>query len=330
MRGNFFARVDSLEVVDRLEVQPFRLTEDGIHYTVLLSVSGRLERALFYREAAILTVVDAMQDNDLLSVYTVGSEALPVFEFVRRDDVDAQLIRDIVTTEDSPNLIDSITGMVMRTRNIPEEARETIQRQVAIVISDGRDVDSRFDRETLLRRASEASIPIYSLGISVFGANLEFLNGISDQTGGSYQFVSQAQYDQIADRVGRMMRQVQQGYVLTFRVTEIPADDDFHQLMIGVAEREAELNSYKNFIAVRVPFPLWLRITLAAAAAVFLIVLVIVLIIHRRRERKKMGITKRKCPDCKRRMKDDWEFCPFCKYLPSKKKRRKNKEEEAA
>jgi exosome complex RNA-binding protein Csl4 len=56
--------------------------------------------------------------------------------------------------------------------------------------------------------------------------------------------------------------------------------------------------------------------------------LVLLIIILTRMNRKKLGITKRRCPECKRRMKDDWDDCPFCKYMPKKQKKEKKKEED--
>ncbi|WP_157703196.1 VWA domain-containing protein [Alkalispirochaeta alkalica] len=319
VRGNFQARVDAQDPLERLRVESFRLSEEPIAYSVLLSVSGRLERALYYREEAILSIMDVMNDEDRLSVYTVGTEALPVFEYKTREEINTEAIREITVTDDSPNLYDAITGVYMRKRN---EALRHIDRKVIIVISDGRDANSRFDRDTLLRRAAEVNVPIYSLGVSVIGANLERLSGLSDATGGSYQFVLQNQYDQIPSRVRRMMQQIHHGYVLGFRVRGVPADDEYHQLMIGVIDREIELRAFKNFVARRVPFPFWLRILIVCIAVATVLLLMVFLFFYRRAERRKMGITKRKCPDCKRRMKDDWEFCPFCRYIPPKKKRK--------
>ena len=40
-----------------------------------------------------------------------------------------------------------------------------------------------------------------------------------------------------------------------------------------------------------------------------------------------MGITKRRCPDCGNIMKDSWEDCPFCIYMPDLKKKRKSRKE---
>jgi hypothetical protein len=40
-----------------------------------------------------------------------------------------------------------------------------------------------------------------------------------------------------------------------------------------------------------------------------------------------MGITSRRCPECNNRMKDSWDSCPFCRYLPNIKKKKAKKEE---
>ena len=69
-----------------------------------------------------------------------------------------------------------------------------------------------------------------------------------------------------------------------------------------------------------------MKIVILIGAVVLILVLILLMILGRIRLRKSLGITKRRCPECKRRMKDDWEFCPFCRYLPPKKKRKKSEE----
>lgn len=326
VRGNFQVRVDAEEPIQQLRLESFLFTEQPVYYSVILSASGRMGPSLYYQKEAVLALVDQMHERDRISLYTVGAEAIPVFQRVAPHEVDPEVVRGLEVTEDVPNIIDSLTGLVMRTQH---EDMADVERKVIIALSDGRDNNSRFDRDALLRRATDYSIPVYGIGVGVFGDNLEFVNAISDATGGSYQFVSSQNYEQLPNRMRRAVRQIQQGYVLRFRVAGIPADDDYHQLMVRVTHREDEITAYRNFIATRVPFPMWLRITLIILAVVLLIALFVVLWLYRRAQRRRMGISKRKCPDCRRRMKDDWEFCPFCRYLPpGKKRRRKRKQEE--
>ena len=119
-------------------------------------------------------------------------------------------------------------------------------------------------------------------------------------------------------------------YVLTFRSRGVKADDAFHQLMIQVDDKELSIQGFRNFKAVKNPFPFWMKLVLAGIAFLLLVLILFLMIFSRIRLRKKLGITKNKCPECKRRMRDDWEFCPFCRYLPPKKNKRKKRKEESA
>ena len=84
---------------------------------------------------------------------------------------------------------------------------------------------------------------------------------------------------------------------------------------------------FKNFFAPKVPMPLWLKILIGSLSLAALVLLIIMILILRKKARQRIGITNRKCPVCKRKMKDDWDECVFCKYLPKKKKKNKKKEE---
>jgi hypothetical protein len=308
VRGNFLTRVDAEPPIDDLKVDSFLFTDEPVYYSLLISVSGRMTSALYYQKEAVLALLDQMKDNDRISLYTVGAEAVPVFQRLKKDEVDVELVRGLEVGEDVPNILDSLTGLVMQTQN---EEVEDIDRKVIVAFSDGRDANSRFDRETLLKRSTDLGVPIYSIGISVFGDNLDFLNNVSNQTGGSYQFVRANNYAGLPALAERVVTQVSQSYVLNFTVQGVPADDEYHQLMLQVNKSDKELVTYRNFIAVKVPFPLWLQIVILASVLILVAGGIVFLWFFQQSQRKALGISDRRCPDCGRRMKDDWIFAPF-------------------
>ena len=96
---------------------------------------------------------------------------------------------------------------------------------------------------------------------------------------------------------------------------------------VSILERDAEGKGQRTFLAVKLPVPRWLQITIAVVVIIFIIAFIVLIIIGKIKKRRAMGITKRKCPVCGNRMKDSWDFCPFCRYLPDIK-RKKNKKDD--
>ena len=86
----------------------------------------------------------------------------------------------------------------------------------------------------------------------------------------------------------------------------------FHRFYMSIGQPfEVALFFLKTYIY---PYPM-LTLGMPKESAIF----------QKIRKRRSIGITRRKCPDCKNIMKDSWETCPFCKYLPEIKLRKKKK-----
>ena len=81
----------------------------------------------------------------------------------------------------------------------------------------------------------------------------------------------------------------------------------------------------KTFIATKLPVPKWLKILVLVLVLIVILLLIFFILFSKVQRRKSMGITKRKCKDCGSIMKDNWDYCPFCKYLPEIKKKGKKR-----
>jgi hypothetical protein len=147
------------------------------------------------------------------------------------------------------------------------------------------------------------------------------LNEIADSSGGSYIYARNLK--DIPGGLKKIYRRITQCYVIRLEIEGVPADNLPHSLELTVDESEAWGRGAKTFIAVKNPLPRWVKWAAAGAALLFILLCVFIRIFLRMRARKRMGITRRRCPVCKRRMKDSWDDCPFCRYLPPKKQKRK-------
>jgi hypothetical protein len=203
-------------------------------------------------------------------------------------------------------------------------ARRETRRKAVIMICDGRDQGSRFTKDQLAAVLGESEIPVYAVGIRVLNTqSLSVLNEIADSSGGSYIYARSLK--DIPGSLKTIYRKITRVYLISLRVKNIPADDLPHTLELTVDERDAWGKGTKTFIAVKNPLPPWVKWAAAGGVFLFVLVCVVLHIAVRTGKRKRMGITRRRCPACKRRMKDSWDECPFCKYLPQKKRKPKEK-----
>ena len=172
---------------------------------------------------------------------------------------------------------------------------------------------------------TEVGVPVYCLGIRVLGTqSLSSLHEMTELTGGAYQF-SPRLSDIPATLRGLSLR-ITQPYVINLRARSLRADNLAHVLEVAVNERDSAGRGQRTFVAVKVPVPRWVRLLIAITALVVIAALVVISLVRRTIKRKRMGIARRRCPDCRARMKDTWDSCPFCRYLPNiKKKKKKDK-----
>jgi hypothetical protein len=321
--GLFKFRIDSMDADVRANIIPFSMKELPIDYSIVFSNNGIMEgEPLDFQKNAILQFIDSMKDTDRLSLYTIGEEANVIFEEQDKASIDPALINSVEVTSLQPRIYDSIINVMRKVQ------RRRSERKIVIIISDGRDQNSRFTKDQLNTVLAEVETPIYSLGIRVLNTqSLSNLNEMADLTGGTYLYVPQV--SQIPESLKRINGKITQPYIVNLRVRNLKADNLPHVIEVGINERDFAGKGQKTFIAVKVPVPRWVRWVILGAALFFIIVLIVLSIIFRIRKRKRMGITRRRCPDCHALMKDSWDYCPFCKYMPNvkKKKKKKNKKE---
>jgi hypothetical protein len=314
VRGSFSVLVDGQEIKDRLDVAGFQYTEEGISYMLLIAANGLMEgEPLEAEKQAAVDLSEFLREQDELSVYTYADEVKPIFEFQKKNESLVQKINKIDVMGSNPHLFDVLVQAARRL----DESR--ISRKVIIIMSDGRNIGSRFTQEKLLEVLDEKNIPVYGIGVKLMsGQNLYQIAQISEHTGGGYIYADTL--ENIPSSMRQTHNQVSLGYVLKFKINHVPADNNQHILEVVARDKGSEDSFFKNFTAVKVPISIIVIIILAVISIIIIVVIIILFILRLRRIRKELGISKRKCPKCNRLMKDEWDECQFCKYLPPKKK----------
>lgn len=318
--GLFSFRIDTADIKAKTKITPFSMAEERVDYTILLSNNGIMEgEPLDFQKNAVLKFVELMNDDDTLSVYTIGEEAGAVCENVGRKQFDSAVVNKIEISDAQPRLYDSIVNLVRKVE------QKGVRRKVMIILSDGRDQNSRFTKAQLEETLGRAGIPVYTVGMRILSnQTLSTLDEISQLTGGSYYY--SPRISSLPDNVKHVVECVKQCYVIKLKVKGLKADNQPHILEVRVDERDSEGRGQKTFTAVRHPVPKWLMLVFLVVALLVVVAAIVLMIVARIARRKAMGITRRKCPDCGAVMKDSWETCPFCRYMPELKKKRKNKD----
>lgn len=319
--GLFSFRIDTEEAKVVSKITPFSMLEESVDYTILVSNNGIMEGEPFdFQKNAILKFVELMNDNDTLSVYTIGEDAGTVIENTTRKTFDSAVINKIELSDAQPRLYDSIINLLRKVE------QKKAKRKIIIILSDGRDQNSRFTKDQMMETLSNSGCPIYTVGMKVLSnQHLSNLDEISQITGGTYYYTPR--FKDLPESLKRVIECIKQSYVIKLKVKSVKADNQIHLLEVKVEETESVGKGLKTFVAVKHPVPKWVKILLLIVAILLVIAGILLAILRRISKRKKMGITKRKCPDCGNIMKDSWEDCPFCKYMPDLKKKRKSRKE---
>lgn len=322
---NFVVRVDGrIQERLRIEVKPFAYAEEGVDYHVLLSANGLMEgEPMDMQRKAVTFLYENMKEKDTLSFYIFGEQFERVFMTKKKDEIQADLITKTKILGMNPGMYDAISNTVKEAA-----AKGTNSKKVLIIMSDGRNVGSTFDFQQTLDLLKQHDIPLYSLGFVVTsGKNLSTLNALSNQSGGRYVYAGR-NLTGLHSRMKYLNDLIVQSYVLSFKIKGVDPDDMDHSLDIEVNHEGRQGNYKKLFKAHKVPLQTWVKVVIVICIILLIIILIIIFIVARKKQRKKMGITNRRCPECRRRMKDDWDECVFCKYLPPKKKKKNKKNKE--
>ena len=319
--GLFSFRIDTEEAKVVSKITPFSMLEESVDYTILVSNNGIMEGEPFdFQKNAILKFVELMNDNDTRSVYTIGEDAGVVLENTTRKTFDSAVINKIELSDAQPRLYDSIINLLRKVE------QKKAKRKIIIILSDGRDQNSRFTKDQMMETLSNSGCPIYTVGMKVLSnQHLSNLDEISQITGGTYYYTPR--FKDLPESLKRVIECIKQSYVIKLKVKSVKADNQIHLLEVKVEETESLGKGLKTFVAVKHPVPKWVKILMLIVAILLVIAGILLAILRRISKRKKMGITKRKCPECGNIMKDSWEDCPFCKYMPDLKKKRKSRKE---
>ncbi len=301
--------------VGKVGVAVFKNTNEGVNYNIVFPMN--LQRATMSIQAtAIINFVDLLTEKDKISIYTMGDTVAPVCEDVAKDAFQVDTISTYEgNAEKAPRIYDSLQALVNRV------AKKEGDRKVIIVVSDERDNNSMTPARQFMTGIEQANIPIYTIGIRAPSTSTQVrMEDISYATNGKYYYTPMIR--DLSSTLAKVIDVVSESYILDFRAKIGPigflkgGDGNLHDLVLEVDVRDGHGSNAKKFTAIKKAIPIYLWIAIGVLIVLILIVIIMVSLLSKKRNRETMGITDRRCPDCGNRMKDSWDECPFCKYLP--------------
>ncbi|HAL18855.1 MAG TPA: hypothetical protein DCO86_04455 [Spirochaetaceae bacterium] len=301
--------------VGKIGVSVFKNTSEGVNYNIVFPVN--LQKATMSIQAtAIVNFVDLMTEKDKISIYSMGDTITPVVEDVAQKEFQADMISTFEGSADkAPRIYDSLQALV----NLV--AKKDSDRKVIIVVSDERDNNSITPARQFMTAIEQANIPIFTIGIRAPSTSTQVrMEDISYATNGKYYYTPMIR--DLSSTLSKVIDVVSDSYILDFRakigvIGFLKGGDGLlHDLSLEVDVRDGYGRSAKKFTAIKKTIPIYLWIGIGIVVIIVVIIAVMVSLLSKKKSRESMGITDRRCPDCGNRMKDSWDECPFCKYLP--------------
>ncbi len=291
----------------RLNAVPFKFSREGVHLAVVLMASGVMKgQPLENEKKAVLHLASKLSPHDQMTILAYGDRVETVSSANDKKEDRRIKIRKMNTFGDEVTLYDALW------QALETLSKSTVQRKAILVITDGRNSGIILTKAELQQRIKKSNIPIYAIGYTLLsGSYLPQIKSIAESSGGAYLFA--AKESLLSQNVLNILNQIQKGFVIKFRSRGIQGDGQMHQLTLKNTLGGKEVVGTKGFLAIAKPLTFWqkvLRIVLIVLAA-SLIILALVWFLT-----APVPGYKRRCPACKRVMKDDWDECLFCKYTP--------------
>ncbi|MBN2005455.1 MAG: VWA domain-containing protein [Anaerolineae bacterium] len=138
--------------------------------------------------------------------------------------------------------------MVRALRFTSEISKEPVGRRAVVVITDGGDVGSRYNDQTVIDVANRLKVPVYAIGYTGQNRNYDrSLNEIANRTGGDYQNTpDSADFEAFLDDVRQTMSK---HYLLTYHTDSLQSGRQILEVrvdasgMVGTASRVFEVGS---------------------------------------------------------------------------------------
>ncbi|MCM2270336.1 MAG: VWA domain-containing protein, partial [Thermoanaerobaculia bacterium] len=236
--------------------EAFRIAEDGvpqsltrfervenlpIHVAVLLDVSASMEPSLpAARDAALRFFHEAVTPKDRAALIPFNDRpTLAVRMTNRQEDLGAGLAG--LKAERGTALYDSVVFSLFYFNGIKGQ-------RALLVLSDGKDENSRFRFDQTLDFARRAGVAIYTIGLDIPRSELEtrkILRTLADETGGRSFFVKGA--DELSPIYAAIQQELRSRYLLAYQSTNTERSLKFRTIEVLVDGAGLEAKTLRGY-----------------------------------------------------------------------------------
>jgi Ca-activated chloride channel family protein len=221
---------DNFEVFDDGKSEPitnFETSGQSLSCGILLDTTGSMAEALPRVKNSIVKLIDAIDQQDSVAIFTFDSQLSVRQEFT----TDKQAAkRAILRTraEGQTALFDALA----------EAAQEVAARpgkKVLIVFTDGDDNASALNATAAIGRAKKLGIPLYAIaeGEATRSHNLrKILDELSERTGGAaYQVKKPAEIEEVFEKIAEDLKHL---YMIAYQPPAAAGDSKWHKIEVAV------------------------------------------------------------------------------------------------
>jgi Ca-activated chloride channel family protein len=246
---------DDRPVAD-LPEELFSVTEDGvpqtlvrferlenlpIHAAVLLDVSASMEPNLSVaRDAALQFFRDAIQPRDRAALIPFNDRPTLAVKMTNKLETLAGGLAGL-KAERGTALYDSVVFGLFYFNGLKGQ-------RAMLVLSDGKDENSRFTLDQTLDFARRAGVAIYTIGLDIPRRDLEVrraLKQLAEETGGRFFFIDAA--TELAPVYAAIQKELRSRYLLAYQSTHTGRDQKFRTVEVKVARPGLQAKTIRGY-----------------------------------------------------------------------------------
>lgn len=220
-------RFELFEDGEPQQISSFQTNVEALACAILLDTTGSMADALPHVKNSVSKLIDDLDPNDLVAIYTFD-ERLAVRQEFTTDKIAAKRAMLRTRAQGRTALFDAIAETALDVAKRPGK-------KVLIVLTDGDDNASILNAQAAVTRAKKVGIPLYAIaeGDATHSANLKaLLVDLSERTGGTtYQANKASDIDQV---FGKISQDLQHLYMFSYQPPSGPADGRWHKIDVAV------------------------------------------------------------------------------------------------
>ena len=149
--GLFMTRIDSEELKGKQNVYPFSMKTEPVDYSILISNNGIMEgEPLDFQKTAVIKFIESMQKGETLSLYTIGDDAVPIFENLAKEDIDTSNFSMAKTETSRPSEPYSKIS-----KEVNNENRKSVRKELQDIKEEMKDLKSKDKTVTKTKNKSK-------------------------------------------------------------------------------------------------------------------------------------------------------------------------------